>query len=165
MFYLKEGNRYHDKADDLHDCAGSGGFDRDGVEDSEPSGEDFTGDRAAGDGDQTAFPGAFCTETVDRDMFFKLSGEKILKSNPGYRRPKAEIRKSGFFSGNRDTYMRRGSKRISLYVINGQKIVWKAIDSFQTFISRITFLVYRRKLLPKLCGCKHTELLSHTHIL
>ena len=114
-----------------------------------------------GDRDQTAFSGAFCPETVSGNQFFKFSGEKILKSDPGDRRPEAEIRKSGFFSGNRNTYVGRGGKRISLYMINGQKIVRKAIDSFQTFIGWIAFPVYRRKLLSKLCGCKHAELLSY----
>ena len=75
-------------------------------------------------------------------------------------RPEAEIRESGFFSGNRNTYVRGGGKRVPLYMFDGQKIGGKAINSFQAFIGWIAFPVYRGKLLPKLCGCKHTELLS-----
>ena len=100
--------------------------------------------------DKTAFTGAFCTETKVADLFFKLAGEVVTKSCSGEKIFIIFFRKAGICVGNLDAYVRRGCKRITLYMVDGKKIISEMIDTFQSFVSWITFSVYGMKLLTQL---------------
>ena len=68
--------------------------------------------------DQTALAGAFGTEGVVADLFFKLSGKVVRQSDMGNMIPVILTRKSRSFVRNPYTDMRRRSKRIPLYVVD-----------------------------------------------
>ena len=68
--------------------------------------------------DQTALAGAFGTEGVVADLFFKLSGKIIRQRDAGNMIAILFPWKSRSFVRNPYTDMRRRSKRIPLYVVD-----------------------------------------------
>ena len=101
------------------------------------------------DSDQTAFAGAFGTEIEVADLLLKLACKIITESCPGECIFVIFFRKSSVSVRNLDTYMRRGCERVTLDMVDGEKLVSELIDALQTFICGITFSIYGMKLLTQ----------------
>ncbi len=100
-----------------------------------------------GNGDQPAFSGAFCPESIAVYLAFKLAREIIGKSRSGKRILIIIGRKAGVFVGDKDAHMRRGSKGVSLNMVYGQRIEAELVESLQRLVRRIALAVNGRAAL------------------